>query len=249
MKMLSRFKFTSMCLLLLLILVGGEVSAQTCNPGELGGVVFRDYNSDGIRDAFEPVEDGITATVYDQAGAVIATGVTAFDGTYVLPVPDGTPVRVEFTGLPTFLEPSAAGTDSATSVQFLTNSATCDVNFAVQNVAEFCGDSPELATSCFLGTGATGSGVVTFPIDAGTTSTTSNALAGTPLYTSVAEVEQVGPVHGISYHRSTELILASALTKRHSGFPGGVTVQATLIGTGAAEFWSLLSMSFCHLVS
>ena len=39
-----------------------------CGATEIGGTIYRDYNSSGAQDAAEPGEAGITVTAYDAAG-------------------------------------------------------------------------------------------------------------------------------------------------------------------------------------
>jgi len=73
----------------------------------LSGVVFKDVNGNGIRDAQDPGIGGVTITLKDALGNVVATTVTAADGSYA------------FTGLPagnyTVEETQPVGYGSSTS--------------------------------------------------------------------------------------------------------------------------------------
>ncbi|MBK9462537.1 MAG: carboxypeptidase regulatory-like domain-containing protein [Sphingobacteriales bacterium] len=56
-------------------------------PASLGNYVWYDVDEDGIQDATETGVDGVTVTLYDGNGAVVATTTTDATGAY------------EFTGL------------------------------------------------------------------------------------------------------------------------------------------------------
>lgn len=62
----------------------GYYSTQpAANVGALGNKVWIDSNGDGIQDAMEPLLGGVTVTLYNSAGAVIATTTTDIDGNYL----------------------------------------------------------------------------------------------------------------------------------------------------------------------
>jgi hypothetical protein len=70
--------------------------------GAVTGIVFRDYNGNGAKDALEPGQEGIEIRAFDAAGAPVGAVVrSAADGSYNVAVSagDGTAVRVEF-GIP-----------------------------------------------------------------------------------------------------------------------------------------------------
>jgi uncharacterized repeat protein (TIGR01451 family) len=134
-------------------------------PGDCVGTVFRDFNADGVRqadgdphpngiDTFEgePGQAGVTATAYDDTGAVVGTAVTDIDGDFDLSttLPIGTPIRIEFTwpGLD-YLQSGQAGADNDSSVQFA-DVGSCDLSFAVGNPADYCQESVHLAVPCFV---------------------------------------------------------------------------------------------------
>ncbi|MGA9349661.1 MAG: GEVED domain-containing protein, partial [Anaerolineae bacterium] len=94
----------------------GEVEDYPINigsGGQISGHVFRDYDADGANDANEPGVAGITVTAYDVTGLAVASDTTDANGDYTLAGLIQTEVyRIEFTDLPSYLQPGPCGTDS-----------------------------------------------------------------------------------------------------------------------------------------
>ncbi|MCB0139510.1 MAG: hypothetical protein KDE50_06325, partial [Caldilineaceae bacterium] len=109
------------------------------------------------------------------------------------------------------------------------------MNLGVNNPSDFCGNNPQLATTCFisgdpLGGGNSGTADVfltwaynedgwwfNYPtVGAGTANPPSK----------LALNSQMGPAWGVAYQRSTQTYFAAAVLKRHVGFgplgPGGI---------------------------
>ncbi len=131
--------------------------AATCTGGAITGVVFRDYNANGLQESnagnfAEPGIGGIVVTAYDADGTSASCETTA-TGAYGISPVGAFPVRVEFTlpadGSLNFLKPGAAGGNVNTSVAFV-NGPSANINAGFAAPADFCGatPSPELATSC-----------------------------------------------------------------------------------------------------
>ncbi|MBK9462542.1 MAG: carboxypeptidase regulatory-like domain-containing protein [Sphingobacteriales bacterium] len=70
-------------------------------PASLGNYVWYDVNQDGIQDATETGVDGVTVTLYDGNGAVVATTTTDATGAYEFTgLTPGVPYQVGFSDLP-----------------------------------------------------------------------------------------------------------------------------------------------------
>jgi len=121
-----------------MLLVGVGARAQ------LTGLVFKDYNGNGIRDSnatyVEPLWAGITVNAYNASGALIASQTTLGTGTtsnYAFPatgansIPAAAQVRIEFVGLSTGDYNSVVGTQNASDVQFVTAGAAATANYAI----------------------------------------------------------------------------------------------------------------------
>ncbi len=103
------------------------VVTQACLPGsdDLGGVVFQDFNANGIQGPNEPGYNNslgpVTVTAYDMDNNVVMSTTTTITGTYNFPniFATHTAIRLEFSDIPAPFEPSAHGTTpgSATTVQ------------------------------------------------------------------------------------------------------------------------------------
>ena len=124
--------------------------------GTISGQVFRDYNSNAVKNAGGYVlgssaeatdvgMGGITVRAFDSAGNPLGQATTAGDGTYSLPVDASGTVRVEFS-TPNGFQPSFSGTQAQTSVQFVDAAGASNVNYAVNVPGEYCQDNPDLVS-------------------------------------------------------------------------------------------------------
>ncbi|WP_338872656.1 SdrD B-like domain-containing protein [Spirosoma sp. SC4-14] len=202
---------------------------------QISGTVYRDFNEDGVRSystaaplAGEIGVGGVTVNLYSSTGLVAttttssATGTAA--GTYSFTgVTSGTIYRLEFVNLPTGTYDGPKGTNSATSIQFVT-APTTTANFGINDPADYCQASPTFILPCYVNGNSTGTGtsstagvLVTLPYSAtssGTSNTTQESAAGLN--------NQIGTVYGVAYQRATKFIYTSAFVKRHSGLgPSG----------------------------
>jgi hypothetical protein len=223
--------------------------------GTITGRVFQDFNGNGVYNTASTITNdgfgnvgvaidrgvaGVTVTAYDAAGTQRGTATSGSDGTYSLSASGTGPYRIEFTNLPSGFRPSARSTDSVgggtasnsgSTVQFVSDGNTSNVNLAVNYPAEYTQDNPEIVVSLYK-SGAQGVGATNFPVlrsfpySAGSTDT--SAAAGTALYDlpaanplSVPAIS-LGTTYGLAYARTSRLIYAGAYFKRHAGFgPGG----------------------------
>ena len=238
---------------LILLLLLSSVAAMGLRPwsvayaaGTISGTVFADYNSDGVQNNAEIGIGDITVTAYDSAGAMQGTA-TSFAticvgagnpapactgpntpalGTYSLNATGTGPYRIEFSGWPAYLQPARHGTGNGTSVQFVPDGNSTDINFGLHNPAEYCQDNPNIASSCYSNgdpllapTGAFPAAnlpaLVQIPFVPPDTGPGSN--------TYLATGAEIGATWSLTYQRSSQTLLAAAVVRRHSGFgPGGI---------------------------
>lgn len=213
--------------------------------GTISGRVFRDYNGNGNYDtsggttaaptAVDAGVQSVTVSAYDQAGAFVGSAATAADGTYSLAASGTGPYRVEFTSLPSGFFPSARSTDSVSggtaanagsTVQFVPDGTTSNVNLAINRSQDYCEDNPALCSQLYgVGSAPQPEAVFTVPYTAGSTRTTGGTPVTdfqSPATSSLAMTDQVGTTFGIAYHRNTRRIFVSAFMKKHAAFgPGG----------------------------
>lgn len=195
---------------------------QTCTDSQLGGTIFRDYDYDGTQDNLELGVSGITITAYDSSNNSISSTTSNSSGNYVLDnITSGSNVRIEFTDLPSYLSPGANGTNSKSSVRFVTASGNCDLDFGISYPIDYCDDNPDLATNCYVNGDPLGAGtsaaldvLVAFPYDS--TGQPKNGDDDPPSH--LAFNAELGATWGIAYQRTTQTIYTTALMKRHQGF-------------------------------
>jgi protocatechuate 3,4-dioxygenase beta subunit len=234
-----------LAVLLVILVIGGLVSLQPAAilqaGGTITGVVFSDYNANGERDAGEPGIAGVTVTAYNNNGPVPDLPVvTDSSGNYTLviaDIADPGPWRVEFSTIPSFLQPGAYGLNNTaspatdplagTTVQFVAAGGTA--NLALQDPSRYCDTNARLISACYVnGDPTEPAGGATYP------SGGLPWLVGVPAFPSAAQTGPaqneyydgntgrdiapvIGATWGIVYQRTTQTIYAAAVVKRHTG--------------------------------
>lgn len=217
---------------LIIMLIGLlTINSQTIQAQCTGitGTVFRDFNLNGKKDAYDIGLAGVTVKTFNIANAQIgATAITTANGTYSITGATGQ-VRVEFSGLPVGYVSGPDGTNNSTSVQFVTANA-CNVDYGVNQPEDFCakeGVQPKVAVPCFangkydaLGTNGAGleDALVSFAYD----KTGDKATSGNAPFL-ISNYNKIGAVWGMAYNRYNKTLFTTAFMKRHSGFgPKGI---------------------------
>ncbi|MBP6002181.1 MAG: hypothetical protein KA746_01990 [Pyrinomonadaceae bacterium] len=221
-----------------------EVSVDLApEAATITGRVFQDFNSNGLYDTATGVNSidvgvaGVTVSAYDPAGVARGTTTTAAAGTYSLAATGTGPYRIEFTTLPSGYSPSArstdsvlggAATDAGSTVQFVNNANTTNVNLALARGEEYCQNNPTLVISRYAqgasnGTYAANPVLYDFPYNAGTTYTdTTIANYDNPTTHALTTTQAtIGTVYSLAYNSSTNRIYAASYFKKHSGFGPG----------------------------
>ncbi|MCB0339743.1 MAG: hypothetical protein KDD53_09065, partial [Bdellovibrionales bacterium] len=196
-------------------------AAPLCSSSEIGGLIYRDYNSNGALDILEPGVSNVSVTAYNASNQIIDETKSNENGEYKLNVPLSIATRVEFTNIPEFLKSGPVGVDSSTTVQFI-SAGNCQANLALHNPAQHCDSDPNVAIPCYIAGDPLASGsfasnadvFVTFPYSA----RGKQGEIGTPHPTHAAVGKEIGSAWGVTYQRSSSTIFTSAFMKRHSGF-------------------------------
>ncbi len=227
--------------------------------GTISGKIFQDFNGNGSYDTASTISNsgngtvgvavdsgvaGVEVRAYDSAGNNVTTGSVATSdasGNYSLSATGTGPYRIEFTNLPSGYKPSARSADSVqggtttnsgTTVQFVNDGSTPNVNLALDRPEEYCQNNPDLATSRYLfgdqisGVNNAGSTLISFPYSAGSSDATAGAAEAAydnpASHTLALQAQTVGTTFGMAYGRSNRRLFAAAFYKRHAGFgPGG----------------------------
>lgn len=224
------------------------VLAMAPAVADISGTVFRDYNANGVRDSIaaggdldepgfsSPNSGPITVTAYAADGSAAANTTTGSDGTYSLTIAAAGDYRIEFTGLPDFLEPGPAGADSETTVFFADNGAT-GVDVGVADPSQYV-DSADTVLAAnrglihnqdqYAGTGEPDAVIVRFNYDDGCRNfnrdgdcnDAAESGAFYPLTDSnwIVSGSSVGQTYGMAAHGPSGDLFASAYMRRHGGF-------------------------------
>lgn len=230
-----------------LITVKVEAASRT-----ISGRVFQDFDGDGVFDTTQTLTNtgggtigvavdvgvqGVTVTAYDTNGTAQPAATTAANGTYTITTATASvgPYRIEFTNLPAGYYPSARSTDSVnggtatnsgTTVQFVADANTTNVNLAVNRPTDYSENNPLLATSVYAFGHRTDSNTNVLPsflYSVGSNSTTSDVGYSNGTQNTEAIKPQIGSVFGLAFRNSTDTLYAATFMKRHTGIgPGGV---------------------------
>ncbi|MGE0885993.1 MAG: SdrD B-like domain-containing protein [Blastocatellales bacterium] len=223
------------------------ISVHWLMPGQaaagiISGVVFQDYNGNGKRDTAQTIINsgsgnigvaidrgiaGITVTAYNSTGGVAGTATTNDQGNYSINASDDAPYRIEFSGFPAGFKPGPFGTDSKTTVQFVSSNNATNVSLGLVIPSEYCQDNPLLVTGCYVGGAQDNDSpvLISFPYNAGSTRETGGAPFNDfdqPAHGNEALARQIGTTWGLAYAPSSRQLFAAAFMKKHTGFgPNG----------------------------
>jgi SdrD B-like domain len=236
---MNRFKLVlTLCLF---ALVNGQVAAQ------IQGKVFRDFNANGKFDstaAFKEVGlKGISVTAYNAAGTAVGTTTTNTTGNYTIAGVSGA-LRVEFTGMSAYDFPAPKGTNSKTSIQFVT-APTTGISYGVNYPSEYVETTnPSVYVPCYNNGNPLGGG------NAGTKDWFVKFPYGNMDYdapTAHVDGATIGTTYGVAYSKQAGKVFTSAFLKRHTGFgtlgSGGIYVIDTNL-TATTAFYDLDAHSY-----
>ncbi|MBS1788129.1 MAG: HYR domain-containing protein [Acidobacteria bacterium] len=226
-----------------LALVGAHwLRAGQAAAGTITGVVFQDFNSNGVRETTNTVSNSgsgtttlaidrgiadVTVTAFDSSNMVAGTAMTGVDGNYSLTASGNAPYRIEFTTIPAGFQPGPVGTDSKTTVQFIPDNNASNISLGLVIPEEYCQDNPTLVTGCYVSGDQNNDNpvLVSFPYSAGSTRESGSAPFtdfDQPAHGNLSTARQAGTTWGLGYARSTKQLYAAAFMKRHSGYgPSG----------------------------
>ena len=207
--------------------------APVCDVGnnDLGGTVFRDFDSDGTQAGTEPGFDGgvdgpIVVTAYGNDDTVGVSTTVQPDGTYYFPgiftglTGDDAHFRLEFSNLPDGFEPSFHGSTPGSAVMTQRHdAATCEADFAVNDPTEYCENNPLVAASCYVNgdpnsTQPPDDVLVAWPFERDGADV---AAASYVPPTHLANKGEIGSVWGLAFARETGTLYTGAFLKRHVG--------------------------------
>ena len=207
-------------------------------PNSVSGLVFRDYNADGVYTVrAESGIPNIAVTAYDENGTIIDTTQTNVSGEYTLTVPNDTTTRLEYSGQPAYLQPGPVGPDSVSTVAFVTSPAM-DIRVGFANPGQHAQNPdvmnialPRYAYGANDGLNADMESMVAYRENDGSYDLLTGDGADTSVYdgdaTILSRQAETGAIWGVAYDRLHDQLLGAALVKRHSGL--GSTGNPTTI--------------------
>ena len=128
-----------------------DVTTCAASAGCLGGIAFDDFNCNGMDDTNELGIQGIQVIVYDCQNVAVDTVWTDDDGDWqICGLTDGEAYRAEFIipeSIACWANPTHAGSDNGTDIQFLT--APACTKFGLSNPNDFSEDDPYIIIPCY----------------------------------------------------------------------------------------------------
>ncbi|GAB3962279.1 hypothetical protein GCM10028805_63090 [Spirosoma harenae] len=223
---------------------------------QVKGVVFRDFDQNGVRSDTLPIEvgvRGITVRAFVDINKTPITTTTATDGSYSFnssDVPAGKPVRLEFSGFLAGDYNGVYGKESGTSIQFVKSPAE-NVNLGINYPADYC---QQVGKKIILPWYVNGNSQITTdkdgnPVPDGDQAALATALVSIPYEASgiaepnnfmpdrLATANQVGAIWAVAYQRRMKTVFTAAIIKRHASFGplGTGGIYKTDIATGTTS--------------
>ncbi len=229
------------------------------------GLVFRDYDADGVQDAGEPGVGGVSVQGFIGVGAPadpaigptsaqvassqVASSVSGSTGAYALAIPAGAvpvggSVRVEFS-LPStpalkHLRPGVMPAGGQTDVQFVSIPPAPGetIDWAVQNPNDYCGSVAEtrLVTNCWkFGDQSRGR------IALGSFLANKKGISIDPTSKVSTEVRleatetEIGTTYGLGLNRGNRMLFSGAYVRRHAGVLRDSTDRTRGVGVVYAQ--------------
>lgn len=240
------------------------LACLTTANAQVKGVVFRDFDLNGVRSDTLPIEvgvGGVTVLAFVDLSKTPISTTTAADGSYSFSsaeVPAGKTVRVEFEGFPTGDYNGPYGAGSGTSVQFV-KAPIDNANLGINYPSDYCQRvGVNLVTPCYVNgntqvsvdkdgnpvpddkLAAHSPALVSFPYNA-------SGVAGPGNFppSELATSGEVGAIWALAYQRRAKKLFSAAVVKRHMSFgpggPGGIYITDIVSGT-TTTFMSVSSL-------
>ena len=196
-----------------------------CAGGGIGGMVFRDFQNDGIigvdDQRWDPEElpSGMVVTAYDDNNAVVGMANVGSDGQWEMSV--ALPVRLELSGIPAGYKESFIGADNGSTVTFA-ETVDCNYHFAINNPKDYRQEDPRVILGCFALGGApwtpgdAGPLVNSWPYSTRVSSSNGRAVnttqgVGATPHTLDITYGELGHIWGVASHYQTQSVFFSAL--------------------------------------
>ncbi len=204
---------------------------------QVKGIVFRDFDLNGIRSDTLPIEAGVagvTVRAFVDLNKIPIQTVTDAQGNYSFSgtdIPVGVPVRIEFNNLPAGDYNGPYGSGSGTTVQFVKAPAD-HVNIGINYPADYCQRTGvRLVVPCYVN----GNSQTTSDANGNTVTDEKQAakadvlvdiayeasgVAGSSNFppNHLASGSQIGAVWALAYQRRNKKIFSAAVVKRHMSF-------------------------------
>lgn len=228
----------------------GSTNDRVQAAGTISGTVYVDYNMNGVRNttgtspnfAIDTGVSGVTVTVYAPNGAsksqnTVAGGTYSIDTSAAPALPAG-PYRVEFTNLPAGYSPSAVGSNNATTVRFVPDGNSANIDLGIVAPRDYSQNNPFLMTQVYSVGNGTYDTIVRFPynyaddLDGRLNTIDPTAWSAPPSRNSdlapvgIAALNPVGATFGLSWNNLTNKVYAAAYLKRGARF-GSLSGEST----------------------
>ncbi len=191
--------------------------------GQIKGNVYLDSNANTDKNANEKGLADVKIKAFDSKGKIVSETQTDTAGNYLLNVPSGKRVRVEFSNLPDGAYTTPTNFQNGTLTQFITSPTKTLNNLGIYFPSMYDnGSARAVAVSYTVGNGKDSWGDTA-------TAVSLFSAANPGLRFTIATKPQVGCIWGLAYDKNREKLYMSAFAKRHVGYgklgTGGIYVM------------------------
>jgi len=206
----SRYYLMIIALLVSFLIPENGYGQCVASKGTIEGVVFSDFNNNGIINAGEEGIADILVFAYDSKGALIGNTTTSSSGSYsFLNLADGEKIRLTF-GFNGNYASSFMGKDNGSSVQFVQVPA-CNVRFGLTSESDVCNSETEILTTCFV------QGTTNVRPNEPTIVGIKYGFNSTTPARKFAMHGETGSIWGLAWKNSTKEIFSAAFVKQYAG--------------------------------
>lgn len=202
------------------IVLPGPCDPPQCTGNQdIGGIVFSDFNNNGIREGSETGLPGVPISVYDDSKNLLGSTISGTAGLWALSgLAPGIKLRVEFNPGPDLYD-SNPGLDNKTRTQ-KASTGDCQVHLGVYQIQDVIEENPWIATAMFSKGDASNPSSPAY-LQAAIVGNLYNTPDGGPRLGPngnyiLATAGECGSIWGLGFQKDSRLLFSASFLKRNA---------------------------------